>query len=49
MTGAIFIDLEKVYNKVKTKTLIQKLIDANTPNQITLWVTNFLKNRTVEI
>ena len=49
MTEAIFIDLEKAYNKVITKTLIQKSIDANTPNQITLWVTNFLKNRTVEI
>uniref|UniRef100_A0AAG5DGU8 Reverse transcriptase domain-containing protein n=1 Tax=Anopheles atroparvus TaxID=41427 RepID=A0AAG5DGU8_ANOAO len=49
ITGLIFIDIKSAYNNVNTKNLINILEKSNISPDITRWIANFQKNRTMEV
>ncbi|GBM84859.1 RNA-directed DNA polymerase from mobile element jockey [Araneus ventricosus] len=44
-TGAVFLDIQKTFDRVWQDALIHKLINYNTPNYITKIIQNYLVNR----
>lgn len=47
--GAIFIDIEKAFDKVWHDGLLFKLDRANIPNYIGKWIKNYLENRQFQV
>ena len=46
--GAIFLDVEKAFDRVWHNGLRYKLLNLNLPPLITRWISNFLKDRVVQ-
>ena len=46
--GAIFLDVEKAFDKVWHNGLRYKLLNLNLPPLLTRWILNFLKGRVVQ-
>ena len=46
--GAIFLDVEKAFDRVWHKGLRFKLLNLNLPPLLTRWISNFLKDRVVQ-
>ena len=46
--GAIFLDVEKAFDKVWHNGLRFKLLNLNLPPRLTRWISNFLKDRVVQ-
>lgn len=49
IAGAVFIDLSSAYNTVRTDTLETILCQYGSPVELTSWICNFLRERTVQI
>lgn len=49
VAGAIFIDLSSAYNTVKTEILEATLHEYGIPIELTNWIINFLRNRTIQM
>lgn len=48
-TGAVFIDIEKAFDKVWHRGLLYKLKNYNFPNYLGLWIENYLTDRKFKV
>ena len=49
MTGAVFVDVEKAFDRVQHNGILFKLVEKNAPEYLGRWIQNYLKNRTFQV